>query len=412
MDLINKEKGKTREERNILDILEKNDFLTYSENREEDSKEYFDHLWKKEYAYNYHIIIPTYTCNLNCSYCYQKHLRKKKKDLSYEQIDKIFEAIQKFDNGEIDNRKSDFKLIQFYGGEPLQARLYDIIEYILEKGTDLGYKFAVLTNSIELDRFEPLLEKYKNYITDIQTTLDGPKEIHDSFRYNGAFEKTIENMKKVIDLGIHVKFRTNVGQQNKEYIKDLANFYMKKGWDKNKNILRYLAVERDEAGGPCYYLPCLSHDELLKILNDSIIKNVFGILIGTLRKFYERGHWIPQFYHCPAHYNQIFYDPYGDMYTCMNAIGIKGLSIGKYYSKFELNENFDKYRNRNILNMEKCKNCQYRFICGGGCSFNSYLKTGDIFNPDCKTMENLKEFFRLYKETISGYEEGTHGCIL
>ena len=75
-------------------------------------------------------------------------------------------------------------------------------------------------------------------------------------------------------------------------------------------------------------------------------------------------------------------------------------------------ENFKKYRNRNILNMEKCKNCQYRFICGGGCSFNSYPKTGDIFNPDCKTMENLKEFFRLYKETISGYEEGTYGCIL
>ena len=398
IDLIDKGKGKTREERNILNILEKNDFLIYSENREEDSKEYFDHLWKKEYAYNYHIIIPTYTCNLNCSYCYQKHLRKKKKDLSHEEVDKIFEAIQKFDKGEIDNRESDLKLIQFYGGEPLQARLYDIIEYILEKGTDLGYKFAMLTNSIELDRFESLLEEYKSYITDIQTTLDGPKEIHDSFRHNGAFEKTIENIEEIIDLGIHVSFRTNIGPRNKKHLEDLAKFYIKKGWGRRKNVAIYLSVEREERGGPCYYLPSLSHNELLKIFKDPLIRRVFRILPGFFRKFYERGHWIPQFYHCPAHYNQIFYDPYGDMYTCMNAIGIKDLSIGKYYPKFELNENFKKYRNRNIFNMEKCKSCQYRFICGGGCNFNSYLKTEDTSNPDCKTMENLKEFFRLYKE--------------
>jgi len=399
MALIEQKKGKTKEERNILNLLEENDFLVSSQNETKNIQEYFDHLWEKEYAYNYHLIVLTYTCNLNCSYCYQKDLRKKKKDLSYEEVDKIFEAIQKFDKGEIDNKKSGVKLMQFYGGEPLQARLYNIIEYIFEEGTELGYKFAILTNSIELDRFKSLLEEYKDYITDIQTTLDGPKEIHDSFRYNGSFEKTIENIEEIIDLGIHVSLRTNIGPKNKEHLEDLAKFYMKKRWNRRKNVTIYLSVEREKMGGPCYYLPSLSHNELLKIFKNPLIRRVFRILPGFFRKFYERGHWIPQLYHCPAHYNQIFYDPYGDMYTCMNAIGIKDLSIGKYYPKFELNENFKKYRNRNILNMKKCRECQYRFICGGGCSFNSYLRTGDISNPDCKTMENLKDFFKLYKDS-------------
>jgi len=271
----------------------------------------------------------------------------------------------------------------------------DILKYLFQKEDRL--KFDIISNGYELSNFIDLLSNYN--ITSIKVSLDGPKEIHDSFRYNGSFEKTIENIEKIIDLGIHVSFRTNVGPKNKEHLEDLAKFYIKKRWDRGKNVTIYLSVEREEIGGPCYYLPSLSYDELLKIFSNPTIRNVFSILIGVLRKFYEGGHWIPQFYHCPAHYNQIFYDPYGDMYTCMNAIGIKDLNIGKYYPNFELNSNFKKYRNRNILNMEKCKECQYRFICGGGCSFNSYLRTGDISNPDCKTMENLKDFFRLYKES-------------
>ena len=79
IDLIDKGKGKTKEEKNILNFLEENRFLVSSQ---ENIKEYFDHLWEKEYAYNYHLIVLTYTCNLNCSYCYQKHLRKKEIDLS------------------------------------------------------------------------------------------------------------------------------------------------------------------------------------------------------------------------------------------------------------------------------------------------------------------------------------------
>lgn len=94
-------------------------------------------------------------------------------------MDKIFDAILTFDNGEVDDKKSKTRNIQLYGGEPLQKRLYEMIEYILEIGSSYGYRFIIMTNAIDLNHYLPLLESYRDLIALIQTTIDGPKEIHD-----------------------------------------------------------------------------------------------------------------------------------------------------------------------------------------------------------------------------------------
>lgn len=388
------EKENPELDNNILSILRQSGFIIDKPDNKEVRK-YFNWLWDNIYSNNYHIIVVTYTCNLNCSYCYQRNI-KREKDLTKEQVDKIFEAILKFDNGEVDNRKSKIRNIQLYGGEPLQKRLYKIIEYILEIGSSYGYKFIIMTNAIDLDYYVPLLESYRDSIALIQTTIDGPKGIHDSYRYNGAFEKTISNIEKIIEVGFRVDLRTNVGKENAKYLEELARFYIEKGWTNKENVRFYLAPVRDKFG-PCYFNPDLSYDEILNLFRSELITKVFGIFNGLFVKFYE-GIWIPQFYNCPAHYRQIFYDPYGDLYACMSALRMKELSIGKYYPVLELNENFHLYRKRSIFNIEKCKNCEFALLCGGGCSYNAFLKTGNLANPDCYSMKILKErFFQLFK---------------
>jgi len=381
---------------NILPILKRSGFIVDKPDDEELEK-YFNWLWDNIYSNNYHIIVVTYTCNLNCSYCYQRHI-KRGRDLTKEHVDKIFETILKFDNGEVDNRKSKIRNIQLYGGEPLQKRLHEVIEYILDIGSSHKYKFIIMTNAIDLDYYLPLLESYRDSIALIQTTIDGPKEIHDSYRYKGAFEKTISNIEKVIEAGFGVDLRTNVSRENIKYLEELARFYSEKGWTNKENVRFYLAPVRDKFG-PCYFNPNLSCDEILELFRNDLITKVFRIFSGVFVKFYE-GIWIPQFYNCSAHYRQIFYDPYGDLYTCMSALRMKELSIGKYYPNFELNENFHLYRKRSIFSIEKCKNCELALICGGGCSYNAFLKTGDLTNPDCYSMKILKEkFFGLLKHS-------------
>ncbi|WP_461864193.1 radical SAM protein [Thermococcus sp.] len=377
----------------ILSILWEFGFMTdKTDNKELEG--YFNWLWDNIYSNNYHIIVVTYTCNLNCSYCYQRGL-KREKELTKEQVDKIFETILKFDNGEVDNRKSKIRNIQLYGGEPLQKRLHEVIERILEIGSSHKYKFIIMTNAIDLGYYVPLLKSYQDSIALIQTTIDGPKEIHDSYRYKGAFEKTISNIEKVIEAGFRVDLRTNVSRENVKYLEELARFYIEKGWTNKENVRFYLAPVRDKFG-PCYFNPDLSFNEILNLFRSELITKVFRIFNGLFVKFYE-GVWIPQFYHCPAHYRQIFYDPYGDLYTCMSALRIKELSIGRYYPKLELNKNFQLYRKRYIFNIKSCRNCKFALLCGGGCSYNAFLKTGNLINPDCYSMEILKEkFFKLF----------------
>ncbi|HIH73456.1 MAG TPA: radical SAM protein [Thermococcaceae archaeon] len=379
----------------VLFMLRNSGFLVDRPDKEE-LEEYFNWLWDNIYPNNYHIIVVTYTCNLNCSYCYQRNI-KRERDLTKEQVDKIFEAILKFDNGEVDDKKSKTRNIQLYGGEPLQKRLYEMIEYILEIGSSYGYRFIIMTNAIDLNHYLPLLESYRDLIALIQTTIDGPKEIHDAYRYDGAFERTTSNIEKAIDAGFRVDLRTNVNKENYKCLEELAKFYIEKGWTNKENVRFYLAPVRGKFG-PCYFNPDLSYDEILNLFKSELITKVFGIFNGLFVKFYE-GIWIPQFYNCPAHYRQIFYDPYGDLYTCMSALRTKELRIGKYYPSLELNENFQLYRKRNIFNIEKCRTCEFALLCGGGCSYNAFLRAGNLTNPDCYSMEILKEkFFNLFQD--------------
>ncbi len=359
-------------------------------------EEYFKTLQESVYSDNYHIAVVTYTCNLNCSYCYLRN-RRFGADLTYEQIDSMFQAILALDNGEIDGNKSKIRNIQLYGGEPLQKRLMDKIKYILEKGSEENYKFLLFTNAMDLNHYIPLLESYQDSILLIQTTIDGPKEIHDQYRYSGSFDRVISNIELAIESGFNVVLRTNVGKSNIRHIERLAKFYTEKGWVNIPNIHFYLAPLRGEYG-PCYFNPELSYEEILSLFKSNIIKSVFEIFDGLFVKF-KAGAWIPQFYNCPAHYRQFFYDPYGDIYSCMSALRIRELSIGKYHPHLEFNKNFDKYKSRTIFNIDKCKKCEYALICGGGCSYNAYLKTGDLSNPDCYSMEILKEkFFKLFND--------------
>jgi len=72
----------------VLFMLRNSGFLVDRPDKEE-LEEYFNWLWDNIYPNNYHIIVVTYTCNLNCSYCYQRNI-KRERDLTKEQVEGVF----------------------------------------------------------------------------------------------------------------------------------------------------------------------------------------------------------------------------------------------------------------------------------------------------------------------------------
>ena len=153
------------------------------------------------------LIIPTYACNLNCTYCYEKTYDINHKKISNDSklfIDKQFDFIKSIINGSYNNKDI---LITLMGGEPLLKGNKEIIDYIFFKIQSYGYKFNIITNGVDLEYF---LEDLVGFDVDhIQITLDGSKNIHDSRRlfYNGdgSFDKILVNIEKALDINIKVK---------------------------------------------------------------------------------------------------------------------------------------------------------------------------------------------------------------
>jgi uncharacterized protein len=99
------------------------------------------------------------------------------------------------------HRKNIEKNIVLYGGEPLLKENKEIVEYIVNKGVDLGYTFEAITNGYDLEAFTDLLSPDK--IRSIQVTVDGMQENHDKKRIHFV---TIKSFDKIItNIGIALK---------------------------------------------------------------------------------------------------------------------------------------------------------------------------------------------------------------
>ena len=71
----------------------------------------------------------------------------------------------------------------------------------------------------------------------------------------------------------------------------------------------------------------------------------------------------------------------GNIYPCDCFVGNPEYVMGNFYTSISQKQ-FDKYRDLSIHNRQKCKMCWARYVCGGDCYHNSFVKQGDILSPD------------------------------
>ena len=114
----------------------------------------------------------------------------------------------------------------------------------------------------------------------------------------------------------------------------------------------------------------------------------------------------PRYCFCDAEGCNRFFDPLGDVYSCILALGHSRASVGRYYPTLQMKEN--NMLTRNIETIVQCRQCKYKFICGGGCANAVVDEEGNSLYPECDTILNevhydLPELFRsrlkLFDET-------------
>ncbi len=340
------------------------------------------------------VVIPSYSCNLACVYCYEGGLTNSASLMSVEQTKHLRSAI----NSLINIRSGDSSLT-LMGGEPLLGRNMTIIRILLGLAVEYGMVADAVTNGTTLSTYATKLKKWG--LSSVQITLDGPSIVHNERRphRNGrpTFNKVINGIEAALNEGIKVELRVNIDSRNIDMLHELALDLTKKGWLDSNSFHAYL-YPLSESGcfGQQEFLleeTELARQVIQKYREDPIISIFdwrFHGLDHIAAILNKKQPLMPMLRFCSATKGQYVFDPTGNIYACWWGFGNPDFVIGQYSPDLKLDNNkLNDWHNRSVLSIDKCRECKNALICGAGCAYKAYHQYGTINAPRCNAFAEL-----------------------
>lgn len=331
-------------------------------------------------------IAPTTECNFICPYCYEKD--KPKQYITEKVEDDILEFIKL-------HKSTDKIRITWYGGEPLLA--FDKIKRLFDKISNIKGKtivsHSIVTNGYLIDE-EKCDYFNKHNLNSIQFTLDGARETHNQTRMHKdrsikTYDKIIDNIelcgKKMPNTLINV--RVHVDNDRKG---DFAKVYKE---------LAYLREDYNVHISPGFITNYQDNCILMSNLQMGEFFQDLYLNHGCDISFYPQ---ITIGGCCATHINSYVIGPRGELYKCWVDVGRDDRIIGNVGDKKLYNENLlaNYMVNSNMYDDERCKQCFFLPVCGGGCPYRrlkSKKEGRDVdLCPDNK--DNLKEYLEKHFE--------------
>ena len=344
------------------------------------------------------LLVPTYGCNLACSYCFQKDIRNS--DLiTREAVDAFFKHIETHHRD-----KPARPFITLFGGEPLvnSPAQREIISYIVGRAMELGYELAAVTNGFDLIDYVDVLKGAK--IREIQVTVDGPREVHDARRATangkGTFDRIIAGIGKAIEAGFPINFRVVLDRDNVGALVPLAELLDQRGWlDLGPERFK-TQIGRNYELFDCSVTPqsLMTEVDLWRAVIDlaaehPIVGNFHRPEFKGIGYLAETGElYTPTFDTCPAYKSEWVYDLHGDIYGCTASCGRREYRGGTFYPETTLDRTeIEQWERRDILNIPECRECDAAMLCGGGCGVMGRNRHGRVLGPDCRPVKELLE---------------------
>jgi uncharacterized protein len=356
------------------------------------------------------MIVPTYSCNFNCYYCYEKDMRISRGDsyvnsvMSNDMCRMICSAMMEIEN---QNRApgSDCNnpvQVTFYGGEPLQRVTSGVVTSILQQLLPVNrYTFSAITNGYELEYFRDILSP--EMFSEVQVTIDSVPEVHNKRRTlknssAGTFHKIADNISMALDKGVDVNVRVNTDRDTIIRIEELTCEMAARGWGCYDNFRVSLAPVFRLKGDPGHDR-CLNYGTLFNELkNYSTVpgadNNIRAIVsqeeyFDSMEESLING--LPLTSHfkssiCNSMGTLFIFDLYGDIYPCFEKVGRKESVLGNVSSDKGTvfnDEVHDRWRGRIATSNDKCGRCSYTLFCGGGCASRAEDSNGTIYSSYC-----------------------------
>ena len=304
-------------------------------------------------------ITLTNSCNMCCPHCFVSAGLVPRQELNVDEILAVIENIRKL-NGTTD--------IVVSGGEPLiHPRIMLLLQGIKDHNVSL-FTNGTLIND---DNYEAIADCCK----EVQISFEGvTRPVYESIRGCGDYEKALHAIELLKKTGIKITLAVTILPSTVEDIRDNLIPFV--------NSIDYTNLEirlNDdiEMAGNALSLDFAGFD---KNEADKLMISLVSQLQGLgVTKAASSGRNV-RFKNCGIGTN-IVIDADGKIYPCNK--------FSSYHR--ELHDNMlEIFRDFNDLNrttsndfMNKCKKCELRYICAGGCRIDYMNRHGDMLAVDC-----------------------------
>ena len=330
----------------------------------------------------------TKKCNLTCKHCYiSAQDRFAKNELSTKEAKKTIDQLKKINAG----------MVLFSGGEPLLRNdLFELIDYAKKNNV----KCALSTNGTLITE-KTAKDLKATGIIYAGISIDGNEKVHNRFRGDGSFKKSIQGITNCKKAGIPVGIRFTVNKLNYKSLPDIfdiieqyeiprfcmyhlvysgrAEANLDIGKKTRKKIIDYLIKKTFDLKDK--NLEILTVDNpcdgiyLYKYITEKYPQRKNGIL-QELAQNHGR---------CSAGERIMAISPTGDIYTCQfwnhHKVGnIRKNSLSEIWSKAPCTY-LNKLRDKEKHLKGKCAECKYNEFCGG-CRLRAKAVYNDIWQED------------------------------
>lgn len=346
------------------------------------------------------ILAITYSCNYQCTYCYQQHDKKlNKKLISEDDLSYIFEVIKNYK----ENHPEYVVQLGLFGGEPLLPTNEIIIDKVFDFCKRNFVPVNIVTNGSYLEYYMKKIVINRAIIGTICPTIDSTTLNHVTRRsisgennYSNT-EKLIKCIRTLLYYGIKVNVATNIDGHNVDQLEIIKNDFEQLGLLQNKECFEWSIGRVDDRLCETGYKDIITEGEIIEKMLEikrpanmhaAFIKTAYNLLdkIGVDIKQSER-RGVHNYCWNSSPQDMVFYiDAQLKTYRCTYTVGRPNYSI----MDFSL-ENIENYNpvNRTALYYDRCKKCNIGGYCGGGCQLTYQI------NPDsvCKTEKESFEYF-------------------
>ncbi len=351
----------------------------------------------------------TYACNLRCKHCYASASQSLPDELTTEEAKQVIDELVSI----------GVPIIAFSGGEPLVRK--DILQ-LCRYASRAGMYVAIATNGTLLtSRMVSALKEAG--VQFLQISLDGASpKTHDSFRgIEGAFQATIEGIKRAVEAGFFVNIATTVTHYNYEEVPEIISLAEKLGVDWFM-VYNFVPVGRGREIVSTDMTPD-EREALLETLWSTLSHQKSKVNVLTTAPQYARvalqnqlkaesgEKIVPTHFYNPKLSDRLvklaefiggcgagrFYfaiKPNGDIHPCVFFPLKVGNALEDDIEELWLkNSVFRDLRDKDKLK-GNCGKCEFRYVCGG-CRARAYNYTGDYLSPDPGCIKNAELFWEL-----------------